>query len=89
MPDSDRLCHGDFHFANIMGEPGNASIVDWPSAKRGHPAADVCQSWLLMQRPPGDRRHDLCQGLCQRKRFNAKGHSRLAAIVAGARCARR
>jgi aminoglycoside phosphotransferase (APT) family kinase protein len=50
MPDSDRLCHGDFHFANIMGEPGNASIVDWPSAMRGHPAADICQSWLLMQR---------------------------------------
>jgi hypothetical protein len=38
-----------------MGEPGSASIVDWPSAMRGHPAADVCQSWLLMQRPPGEQ----------------------------------
>src|SRR5262249_32628795 len=50
LPDGDRLCHGDFHFANVVGEPGNASIIDWPSARRGHPAADVCQSWLLMQR---------------------------------------
>jgi aminoglycoside phosphotransferase (APT) family kinase protein len=55
MPNDDRLCHGDFHFSNVMGEPGSASIIDWPSAMRGHPAADVCQSWLLMQRPPGEQ----------------------------------
>jgi aminoglycoside phosphotransferase (APT) family kinase protein len=55
MPEGDRLCHGDFHFSNVMGELGNASIIDWPSAMRGHPAADVCQSWLLMRRPPGER----------------------------------
>jgi aminoglycoside phosphotransferase (APT) family kinase protein len=54
MPDGDRLCHGDFHFSNVMGEPGNASVIDWPSAMRGHPPVDVCQSWLLMQRPPGE-----------------------------------
>jgi aminoglycoside phosphotransferase (APT) family kinase protein len=50
VPDSDRLCHGDFHPANVMGKPGDASIIDWPSARRGDPAVDVCQSWLLMQR---------------------------------------
>src|SRR5262249_28319690 len=50
LPDGDRLCHGDLHFANVMGQAGDASIIDWPSAMRGHPAADVCQSWLLMQR---------------------------------------
>lgn len=55
MPEGDRLCHGDFNFSNVMGELGNASIIDWPSAMRGHPAADVCQSWLLMQRPPGEQ----------------------------------
>jgi aminoglycoside phosphotransferase (APT) family kinase protein len=55
MPDSDRLCHGDFHPFNVMGKLGNAWIVDWPHAMRGDPAVDVCQSWLLMQRPPGEQ----------------------------------
>jgi aminoglycoside phosphotransferase (APT) family kinase protein len=55
MPDGDRLCHGDFHPSNVMGAPGNASIIDWPSAMRGDPAVDVWQSWLVMHRPPGEQ----------------------------------
>jgi aminoglycoside phosphotransferase (APT) family kinase protein len=50
MPDSDWLCHGDFHPSNVMGTPRRASAIDWPHATRGEPAVDVCQSWLLMQR---------------------------------------
>ena len=49
MPDGDRLCHGDFHPMNILGDPSQPTIIDWPDARRGDPAADVCRSYLLMK----------------------------------------
>jgi len=49
MPDGDRLCHGDFHPMNILGEASQPVIIDWPDARRGDPAADVCRSYLLMK----------------------------------------
>jgi aminoglycoside phosphotransferase (APT) family kinase protein len=48
MPEGDRLCHGDFHLKNILGDPAQPSIIDWPDASRGDPAADVCRSHVLM-----------------------------------------
>jgi aminoglycoside phosphotransferase (APT) family kinase protein len=49
MPDDDRLCHGDFHPMNILGDVSQPVIIDWPDARRGDPAADVCRSYLLMK----------------------------------------
>jgi tRNA A-37 threonylcarbamoyl transferase component Bud32 len=49
MPDGDRLCHGDFHPMNILGDVSQPVIIDWPDARRGDPAADVCRSYLLMR----------------------------------------
>jgi aminoglycoside phosphotransferase (APT) family kinase protein len=88
MPEGDRLLHGDFHFSNVMGEPGNASIIDWPSAMRGHPAADVCQSWLLMQRPPGEQdAMAYVRAYASESGLTVKDIFRWRAIVAGARLA--
>jgi aminoglycoside phosphotransferase (APT) family kinase protein len=49
LPDGDRLCHGDFHPFNLMGDPDALTIVDWPDATSGPPAADACRSYLLMR----------------------------------------
>lgn len=49
MPDGDRLCHGDFHPANVLGTAGRPVVIDWPDAGRGEPAADVARSWLLLR----------------------------------------
>lgn len=49
MPDGDRLCHGDFHPGNILGEIGHETVVDWLDACSGEPAADVCRSFVLMR----------------------------------------
>ena len=49
MPDGDRLCHGDFHPMNVLGDTARPIIIDWPDATRGDPAADVCRSYLLMK----------------------------------------
>jgi Ser/Thr protein kinase RdoA (MazF antagonist) len=44
MPEGDRLCHGDFHPINVLGDASRPVVIDWPDASRGDPAADVCRS---------------------------------------------
>jgi hypothetical protein len=48
MPDGDRLCHGDFHPLNILGDGEQPCVIDWPDACRGDPAADLCRSYVLL-----------------------------------------
>jgi Ser/Thr protein kinase RdoA (MazF antagonist) len=48
MPDGDRLCHGDLHPLNILGDAAKPMIIDWPDACCGDPAADLCRSYLLL-----------------------------------------
>jgi Ser/Thr protein kinase RdoA (MazF antagonist) len=54
LPDGERLCHGDFHPWNIIGSPGQITIVDWLDACCGSPAADVCRTYVLMRRAAPD-----------------------------------
>ena len=49
MPDGDRLCHGDFHPMNVLGEASQPMVIDWPNACRGDPAGDVCRSYLILK----------------------------------------
>jgi aminoglycoside phosphotransferase (APT) family kinase protein len=49
MPDGDRLCHGDFHPMNVLGEASQPIVIDWPNASRGDPAGDVCRSYLVLK----------------------------------------
>ena len=44
MPDGDRLCPGDFHPMNVLGEASQPIVIDWPNACRGDPAGDICRS---------------------------------------------
>ena len=48
MPDGDRLCPGDFHPINVLGQNSRPMVIDWPDACCGDPAADVCRSYLLL-----------------------------------------
>jgi aminoglycoside phosphotransferase (APT) family kinase protein len=49
LPSGDRLCHGDFHPANILGTLKSPVIIDWGDASRGAPAADVARTLLLLR----------------------------------------
>lgn len=48
LPQGRSLCHGDFHPENVLlaDEP---IIIDWLDAGRGHPAADVARTNLLLK----------------------------------------
>jgi aminoglycoside phosphotransferase (APT) family kinase protein len=48
MPDGDRLCHGDFHPFNIIQDGETYSIIDWPDAASGAPAADVARTYMII-----------------------------------------
>ena len=54
LPEGDRLCHGDFHPANILGPADRAILVDWLDARSGDPAADLCRSFVLIERVAPD-----------------------------------
>ena len=49
LPDGDRLCHGDFHPWNVLGPIHRPVAIDWTSAAKGSPAADVCRSYVLVR----------------------------------------
>lgn len=56
LPDGDRICHGDFHPANIMMDGQTPVLIDWSNVTRGDPAADVARARLILglgSPPPG------------------------------------
>ncbi len=49
LPKGHRLCHGDFHPINVVGQISRPVVIDWPDACCGDPGADVCRSYLLLK----------------------------------------
>jgi aminoglycoside phosphotransferase (APT) family kinase protein len=49
LPDGDRLCHGDYHPANVLLGAAGPRVIDWAGASRGDPLADVCRTRLLIE----------------------------------------
>ena len=49
LPDGDSICHGDFHPDNIMMSDKGPVIIDWQTGVRGHPAADVARTVVLIE----------------------------------------
>lgn len=50
LPDGDRLCHGDYHPANIlMEDEGNCTIIDWFDAGAGDPCNDAARTFANMK----------------------------------------
>jgi aminoglycoside phosphotransferase (APT) family kinase protein len=49
LPDGDRLCHLDFHPANVITDGATMTVIDWPGACRGDPLADVALTTITLQ----------------------------------------
>lgn len=43
------LCHGDFHFMNLIKTDQNIVIIDWVDTTSGSPEADLCRTYLLYE----------------------------------------
>lgn len=47
LPDGDRLCHGDMHFGNLLGDPRRPVVIDWGAATAGSVTSDVAITVLM------------------------------------------
>lgn len=48
LPDGNAILHLDYHPDNIMSDRQSATIIDWMTAARGVPAADVAATLYLL-----------------------------------------
>lgn len=48
LPENNRVCHGDFHPANVLMDENDAVIIDWIDASRGNPLADVARTSIVI-----------------------------------------
>ena len=48
LPADDRVLHLDFHTENVFTHDGSHAVIDWQTALRGRPAADVAMTVLLL-----------------------------------------
>jgi hypothetical protein len=87
MPDGDRLCHGDFHPLNILGDTADPLIIDWPDARRGDPAADVCRSYLLLKLHAADIATTYLDAYCHLSNMDREAALRWLPYVAAAKLA--
>jgi thiamine kinase len=56
LPGGDTLCHWDFQPANVILGASGPRVIDWSFAARGHPAADIARTRLILAigEPPPD-----------------------------------
>lgn len=47
LPEGNRVCHGDFHPANVLVLGNDANVIDWMDASRGNPLADVARTSII------------------------------------------
>ena len=47
LPDGDTILHLDYHLDNLMSDGNTTTIIDWMTAARGIPAADVSTTKFL------------------------------------------
>ena len=87
LPDGDRLCHGDFHPWNVLGPPSRSSVIDWTSAARGSPAADVCRSYVLIKPSAPDRAASYVEAYAELAGGSQEDIFRWLPVVAAARLA--
>lgn len=48
LPDGRQICHGDFHFDNVLLTAQGEVIIDWTDAALGSPLADVARTTILV-----------------------------------------
>jgi aminoglycoside phosphotransferase (APT) family kinase protein len=49
LPEGTALCHGDFHPGNLLVRGRRTVVLDWMTATRGDPLADVARTLLLLR----------------------------------------
>lgn len=48
LPDGKQLCHGDYHPGNVIVTKNGPIVIDWMTARRGSPWADVARTSMIL-----------------------------------------
>lgn len=48
LPEDTALCHFDFHPDQVLITSGGPVIIDWMTARKGHPLADVARTSIIL-----------------------------------------
>ena len=48
MPDSNQVCHGDYHPYNVIHSSRGAIVIDWNNSHLGDPLEDVARTKLML-----------------------------------------
>lgn len=49
LPEGDSICHMDFHPGNVFYDQGITHTIDWVTASRSVPAADIARTYVLVK----------------------------------------
>lgn len=81
-----RLCHGDFHFFNlIISDNEKVTIIDWVDASAGDPRADVYRTYLLYSQFSTEIADMYLRLYCAKSGISMEDVFQWAPIIAGAR----
>lgn len=48
LAEGSQVCHGDFHPLNVIATARGPIVIDWMTARRGHPIADVARTYMIL-----------------------------------------
>jgi len=51
LPEGHQLCHGDYHFGNVILSRNGPTIIDWQTGNAGNPLGDIARTEILLLVP--------------------------------------
>ena len=47
LPEGRQLCHGDYHFGNVILNDNGPAVIDWQTGNAGNPLGDIAATEIL------------------------------------------
>jgi len=66
------LCHGDFHFNNLLETSNGIKIIDWVNSSAGNIEADICRTYLLYKINHDILAESYIENYCKMAKINKK-----------------
>jgi len=51
LPEGHQLCHGDYHFGNVILSRNGPAVIDWQTGNAGNPLGDIAATEILLLVP--------------------------------------
>ncbi|MGE8205582.1 aminoglycoside phosphotransferase family protein [Heyndrickxia sp. NPDC080065] len=80
-----RLCHGDYHFFNLIMSDNKVTIIDWVDSSSGDIRADVYRTYLLYSQISEELAEMYLRIYCEKSGLSKDEVFEWAPIIAGAR----